>query len=200
MFLCSYVHYHNCFDTQDKSHSKYYSRSLSLNHNHHYHHHNHYKPIAKFPTSCLHLVLCLPCLLLRFLGCHSVTLIVHLSSFRYMLNFAHLHFFSFSFSQDVFNFDLLPNPWSLPISTCYTKYYSLHYSSGTLKCSFYDFRKTYVSLTHILELVECTDYIPFSSVIMRDYFHNIVLGLPKALHPVPILFFIYFSWTGLVLL
>ena len=80
------------------------------------------------------LVFCLPCLRLPFLGCHSITVTTHLLFVRCMTCPAHIHLFSFNYSQDVFNFGLLPNPWcSLLITSWNAKQYFLHSLLGTLK-------------------------------------------------------------------
>ena len=53
--------------------------------------------------------------------------------------------------------------------SCCAKYFSLQFPLGILKFSFQGFCKTRL-LIHMLELVECINYIPFSSVIVGDYF------------------------------
>ena len=98
-----------------------------------------YVTLTKLPISSLYLVICLPCLLLPSLGCHSITQTVHLLFVRRMTCPVHITFF-FYCGQDVFNFGLLPNPWCfIPIPPSYAKHYSLHSILGTWKFSFQDF-------------------------------------------------------------
>ena len=75
---------------------------------------------AKLQISSLHLVLCLPCLLLPSLGCHSVTLIVHVLSLCLMTCPAHVTFFSFDHAQNVLNFGLFPNTLPVPSTSSWT--------------------------------------------------------------------------------
>ena len=56
---------------------------------------------TKLPISSLHIIQCLPCLLLPSLGCHSVTLIVHLLSVRHIMFSVCVHFFPFNCSSSL---------------------------------------------------------------------------------------------------
>ena len=116
--------------------------------------------------SSLHLFLCLTRLLIPFLGCHSVTLTVHLLSVWHVTCPAYVHPF-FNCNQDVFYFHgLIPNPWCfLPISPCFAKHYSLHSKESRFQI-------------HMVVLVSSTDDIVFS-IVIGNYFHWNALSFEK---------------------
>ena len=125
----------------------------------------------------LHLVLCLPCLLLASMGCHSVVLIIH------------LYLFDVSNPQPLFSYDnyyslLLwpsPCPWcSFLISPYYAKHFSLISVRAFLSFrsrTFVRFQVSdrYVSIINIIP----TDYKHLLLRIMGDYFSNYYVEYEK---------------------